>query len=406
MENTQYNERYFVGVRFETGGKTYFFATDYDDLKSGDLVVAETVNGDSIGMVSTTLYPIANYRGQTELRKILRRPNRVDLTEFKESLERSKNALKVASEGIVKFGLPMRLFEATYSLDGDHCTISFFSESRVDFRDLLKYLAAELHCHIILKQIPPRDKAKMIGGIGICGLPLCCSTFLKEFDGISIARAKNQMLTLNIPKLSGPCTKLICCLLYEDEAYTEGKRLFPPVGSRIRIDGDEYVVSSFNILSKTIRVVRENDSKNLSLEEYNAYAAGKVPPKKDKEADLLPDFGSVGGIPESKFVNELKVEAFSKNNQKQGNQNNNNQRDRRQNRPQNGGQNNNNRQNRPNNQNNGNHPQNGNQNQGNRPQNNNQGNRPQNGNQNHNGNRRRHRHRPRGNRPNNNGGEA
>jgi len=162
----------------------------------------------------------------------------------------------------------MNLISCEYTLDKSKVLFSYLADDRVDFRELLKVLASKLHTRIELRQIGSRDKAKMIGGLGVCGLPLCCSTFLNEFDGISINRAKNQMLAINIPKLSGQCGKLICCLKYEDDAYTEERKAFPELGSRFFIDKTEYTVTSINILSRVVKVENEDDIKFLPLEDF------------------------------------------------------------------------------------------------------------------------------------------
>ena len=148
----------------------------------------------------------------------------------------------------------MRLITCEYTLDRSKVIFSYLADNRVDFRELLKVLAAQLHCRIELRQIGTRDKAKIVGGIGICGLPLCCSTFLNEFDGISINRAKNQMLSLNIPKLSGHCGKLICCLKYEDDAYTELKEGYPRLGTRIIYNNEQFKITSMNVLTRQIKL--------------------------------------------------------------------------------------------------------------------------------------------------------
>ena len=163
----------------------------------------------------------------------------------------------------------MNLISCEYTLDKSKVLFSYLADDRVDFRELLKVLASKLHTRIELRQIGSRDKAKMIGGLGVCGLPLCCSTFLNEFDGISINRAKNQMLAINIPKLSGQCGKLICCLKYEDDAYTEERRNFPDLGSRLFIDKVEYTVTSVNILSRIVKIENQDDVKFIPLEDFN-----------------------------------------------------------------------------------------------------------------------------------------
>jgi cell fate regulator YaaT (PSP1 superfamily) len=229
--------KYFVGIRFPGSNKSYYFSTDDADLKIGDLVVVETVAGYEMGTVSTNLMNAENYKSALELKPIVRKPTAEDMDDYNFNLKEGKLALEITKREVENLHLPMNLLEANYTLDGSKVTITYTSENRVDFRELLHILAPQLKCRIELHQLAARDKAKMIGGIGICGLPLCCSTFLNQFDGISISRAKNQMLTLNIPKLSGHCGKLICCLLYEDDLYTEAKKDFPRLGSGRPVDG-------------------------------------------------------------------------------------------------------------------------------------------------------------------------
>ena len=148
----------------------------------------------------------------------------------------------------------MKLVEAIYTLDKCKVLFTYVSEERVDFRELLKELSNELKCRIELKQIGPRDRSKAIGGIGICGLPLCCKSFLNEFEGISINMAKNQFLALNIQKLSGQCAKLLCCLKYEDEQYSELKKDAPKYGFKFEHDGVAYKITGVNLLSKTLKI--------------------------------------------------------------------------------------------------------------------------------------------------------
>lgn len=261
--------KYFVGIKFAGTNKSYYFSTDFDDLKNGDKVVVETIAGFEIGEVTTPLMSTASYNSNLELKPIVRKPNSEDLSDYNLGLKEAKMALDITRKEVARLGLPMNLLEANYTLDGSKVTITYTSESRVDFRELLHILAPQLKCRIELHQIASRDKAKMIGGIGICGLPLCCSTFLSQFDGISISRAKNQMLTLNIPKLSGHCGKLICCLLFEDDMYTEAKKDFPRLGSVIHQNGVDFTVDGYNILSRSVKLASQNEIKFISLDEYN-----------------------------------------------------------------------------------------------------------------------------------------
>jgi cell fate regulator YaaT (PSP1 superfamily) len=263
------DKHYFVGIKFKGTDKSYYFSTDMADLKMGDLVVVETIAGYEIGTISTALMDQSAYKNNLELKPILRKPTDEDLSDYEMGLKESEKALKIAEAEIHKLGLPMHLLEANYTLDGSKVTITYTSENRVDFRELLRNLAPQLKCRIELRQIAARDKAKMIGGIAICGLPLCCSTFLDQFDGISISRAKNQMLTLNIPKLSGPCGKLICCLLYEDDAYTEAKKEFPRLGQVVHLEEGDYTIVGMNILNKMIKLSGYQDIKFMPLADVN-----------------------------------------------------------------------------------------------------------------------------------------
>lgn len=423
---------YYVGVRFQGSEKSYYFSTMFNDLKVGDLVVVDTVNGYEIGTVSTSPINISFYRGKLELKPILRKPTRSDMVDYNFNLKEAKRAMEVAAEEIRALDLPMDLINAFYTLDGSKVTITYTSpEKRVDFRELLRRLVPALnHCRVELRQIASRDKAKMVGGIGACGLPLCCSTFLTQFEGISIAKAKNQMLTLNIPKLSGPCGKLLCCLAYEDETYTIEKKDFPHIGTVVHTDDGDYTVDSMNIISRMVRIVNatRDDYKTFPLEDIKAMMNGtykkKEEPKKVNEFSL-PDFhitstnvrdASYGGMSEG----ENAAQRPDQNDRRQGHNNRNRNRHRgndQRNGDNRNNQNPNQQRNNQNNNNNRNQNRNNGQQQGNRNQQNNrnqqqnnrnqqQGNRNQQpnnqqnqGGQNQNRNRHRHHH---GHRPNNN----
>lgn len=272
MAATDY--QYFVGVRLGNASKSYYFGTDIDDLKIGDHVIVDTVSGLELGVIANAAMPTSLYASSLTLKPILRRATNEDESNYRFYQKQAKNALEITEREVARLNLGMNLLTADYTLDGSKVTITYTSDARVDFRELLRVLAPELHCRIELHQIASRDKARMVGGIAICGLPLCCSTFINQFDGISISRAKNQMLTLNIPKLSGPCGKLICCLLYEDDLYTEAKKNYPYVGSTVKMPEGEYTVSGFNVLSRTVKLENPLDTKVVSLDEYNAISKG------------------------------------------------------------------------------------------------------------------------------------
>lgn len=267
---------YYVSIKFINTGKGYYFSTDIADLKIGDKVVAESIRGLQVGEVVSNVTPINEYKSQLELKPILRRANSDDLLIYNENQKRSKEALKIAIKEIDNLGLDMHPIEAEYTLDGSKLTIVYVADERVDFRELLRVLASHFHCRIDLRQIGSRDKAKMIGGIGMCGLPLCCKTFLNNAEGISITRAKNQMLSLNIPKLSGHCGKLICCLLYEDDAYTELKKDFPKIGETFKKGETIYKVTGINVLSRMVKIESEEEINSVSLKDLREQYKGKI----------------------------------------------------------------------------------------------------------------------------------
>ncbi len=277
---------YFIGIKFIHSSRSYFFSTKEDDFKINDQVLVETAQGKEIGFVSILPRPISEYNSPLNLSPIIRKANDKDKLFFKQNVEDAKIAAQIFNQEQAKLDLNMRLIYADYTIDKTRITFTYSSDDRVDFRELLKVLATRLRTRIELRQIGPRDKAKLIGGIGICGLPLCCTTFLNEFDGISINRAKNQMLAINIPKLSGQCGKLVCCLKYEDDAYTDLKQLFPAIDDTIEYNKQIFSVSSYNVISSVITLVNEeNDTIYLTLEEYNKIKLKKS--KHDKKKHVV-----------------------------------------------------------------------------------------------------------------------
>ncbi len=277
-ENTIDNSIYktFVGVKFFNTPRAYFFGVQTEEtFKLGDKVIVETMRGLELGEIAIEQISIDKYESELGLKPILRRANDVDVKIYEANQKDAGIALEISKNEAEKLGLDMNFISCEYTLDKTKVILSYIADERVDFRELLKILASRLHTRIELRQIGSRDKAKMIGGIGICGLPLCCSTFLNEFDGISINRAKNQMLAINIPKLSGHCGKLICCLKYEDDVYSEERRKFPDLGCKIWLDKVEYTVTGVNIISKVVKLENSEDVKFLPLEDLNKQARWK-----------------------------------------------------------------------------------------------------------------------------------
>ena len=270
MEMSELKHRYthYVGVKFHYSNHAYCFGVRDTDLKVGDKVIVETVHGLELGEIFFAPIDIEQYHSMLDLRPVTRRAVESDIRLNDTNIQDAKIALEICKNEVNNLHLDMNLISSEYVLDRSKIIFSYVADERVDFRELLKALASKLHTRIELRQIGSRDKAKMIGGLGMCGLPLCCSTFLNEFDGISINRAKNQMLAINIPKLSGHCGKLLCCLKYEDDAYSEAKKEFPPIGYKIFIDKVEYEVTSINVVSKMIKIDNPEDTKFISLDEF------------------------------------------------------------------------------------------------------------------------------------------
>ena len=266
IDNSKYKT--FVGVKFFNTPRAYFFGvTDDEVFAIGDKVVVETMRGMELGEIAIEPIDIEKYDSPLGLKPILRRASDIDVRIFESNQKDAKAALEVGKTEAERLGLDMNFISCEYTLDKTKVILSYIADERVDFRELLKSLASKLRTRIELRQVGSRDKAKMIGGIGICGLPLCCSTFLNEFDGISINRAKNQMLAINIPKLSGHCGKLICCLKYEDDVYSEERKNFPELGTKLWIDKVEYTVTSVNIISKVVKIENTEDVKFIPLDD-------------------------------------------------------------------------------------------------------------------------------------------
>lgn len=262
-----YKDGYFVNVFFSSSHKSYYFHTYDETLKKNTKVVVETVRGIELGETIKDATPISELQEEMALKPVVRVATEEDIANYEKNLENSKKASDIVLDSIRKYDLSMTLVNVQYTLDATKIIISYVSETRVDFRELLKDLASQLKCRIELRQIGTRDRSKVVGGIGICGLPLCCNTFLKNFDGISINMAKNQYLALNIQKLSGHCGKLICCLKYEDEAYLEIKKTLPRIGTRIQYKDQEFKVTSFNVITGVARIENRETIDSISIKE-------------------------------------------------------------------------------------------------------------------------------------------
>ena len=250
-----------IKIKFNFSPNQYYYSTNLLNLKKGDKVITETDGGLEIGICSTNMFKEKKENLVLPLKKIVRLATIEDIKQDKKNKEDAKEALNFAKKQALKLKLNMHFIGATYTFDRNQLFFSYLSEERVDFRELAKKLAQRYKVRIELRQVGVRDKAKMIGGLGPCGLSLCCNSFLTDFNSVSINMAKNQFLALNPSKINGVCGRLLCCLNYEDEVYTELKQDFPRLGSIVKTSSGEGKVVSINIFDKTYNV--EIDKNNI-----------------------------------------------------------------------------------------------------------------------------------------------
>lgn len=254
-----------IGVRFRTAGKVYFFDPGKYTVKRGDHVIVETVRGIEYGTVVSPANDIAEDKLTQPLKSVLRVATERDDEQEKQNREKEKEAFKICQEKIRKHGLDMKLIDAEYTFDNNKVLFYFTADGRIDFRELVKDLASVFRTRIELRQIGVRDETKILGGIGICGRPLCCHSYLSEFAPVSIKMAKEQNLSLNPTKISGVCGRLMCCLKNEEETYEELNRKLPGVGDHVTTDDNlKGEVHSVNVLRQTVKVLVEaGDEKEL-----------------------------------------------------------------------------------------------------------------------------------------------
>lgn len=248
-----------VGVAFRKVGKVYYFDPGEIELHEGDFAIAETARGIEFGEVVLEPRTVPDEELVAPLKKIVRVATSADKEREASNREREKNAYEVCNRKIAEHNLPMKLLEAEYAFDGSQVTFSFSAEGRVDFRELVKDVAGALKIKVQLHQIGVRDEAKLIGGYGGCGRPLCCATFLSNFEPISMKMAKDQSLFLNPAKFSGVCGKLMCCLRYEHEHYKYAQKRLPSVGAVISLEKGPAKVVDVNVISNTLTLQTEDD---------------------------------------------------------------------------------------------------------------------------------------------------
>ncbi len=269
-------ENRVVGVRFRPAGKKYYFDPKDMDLSPGDRVVVETVRGVELGDIIESAKNVPKEDLHASLKPIIRKATKKDLDKDARHRDEIPQILSLTKKYVEKHDLGMKLLDAEYTLDRAKLIIYFNAEGRIDFRELVKDLANEFRLRIELRQVGARDGAKFLGGIGPCGLLLCCNTFLAEFETVSIKMAKNQNLSLNPSNISGLCGKLLCCIRYEDETYIHHREGMPKMNSRVETaDGKGRVVAK-NILERSVKVELDQGGQHhyavddlLHIDEYD-----------------------------------------------------------------------------------------------------------------------------------------
>lgn len=254
-----------IGVRFRTAGKIYFFDPVAFEIKRGDHVIVETARGIEFGTVVSDIREVEDDKVVQPLKPVLRIATPHDIEQEKTNRIKEKEAYTVCLEKIRKHNLEMKLIDAEYTFDNNKVLFYFTADGRIDFRELVKDLAGVFKTRIELRQIGVRDETKIIGGIGICGRPLCCHSYLSDFIPVSIKMAKEQNLSLNPTKISGVCGRLMCCLKNEEETYEELNRNLPNIGDTVTAeDGSRGEVQSVNVLRQLVKVVvEEGDTKEI-----------------------------------------------------------------------------------------------------------------------------------------------
>lgn len=271
-----------IGIRFKDGGKVYYFAPNGCVAKSSDYAVVETSRGVEFGKVACTNKTVSSSEVVPPLRPVIRIATERDIKVNAENKRKEAEAIKVCQEKVNSHKLEMKLIEAEYTFDGSKLTFYFTADGRIDFRDLVKDLASTFRTRIELRQIGIRDEAKLMGGLGVCGRPFCCNTFLPDFCQVSIKMAKEQSLSLNSSKISGACGRLMCCLRFEHDSYVQEIKLTPPVDSTVKTPDGVGQVTEIAPLTGMIKVKIDESIKSYHRDNVKVLSL----PKSKKNADI------------------------------------------------------------------------------------------------------------------------
>ena len=258
-----------IGVRFKKPGKIYFFDPGNLEVNKNDNVIVETTMGEEIGIVVVPKREIQEEKLATPLKKVIRVANKNDLDSLEKYKKKEPEALRICKEKIKKYKLDMNLIDVEYKFDGSKILFYFTADGRIAFRELVKDLASVFRTRIELRQIGVRDEVKRIGGNGVCGRELCCCTFLNNFETVSIKMAKEQNIALNPSKISGNCGRLMCCLKYEQDVYSEKLSRLPKVGALVKTEAGEGTVEGVEVLKEVLKV-KIKDGDDFTYRKFDA----------------------------------------------------------------------------------------------------------------------------------------
>jgi len=274
-----------VGVRFKSVGKIYYFDPDSLTIEKGSHVIVETARGIEYGEVVVPNRYVNDEDIVAPLKKVIRVANKDDIKQVEINHQKEKEAFNICLEKIREHKLDMKLIDVEYTFDGNKILFYFTADGRVDFRELVKDLASIFRTRIELRQIGVRDEAKMLGGLGICGRPLCCASFLGEIEPVSKKMAKEQSLSLNPSKISGTCGRLMCCLKYEQEAYEELLKVTPKQGAIVSTPLGQGVVQEVSLLKGKLKVKLDKDDQNI-LQVFDVSEVKVIKDAEEKEDDM------------------------------------------------------------------------------------------------------------------------
>lgn len=296
-----------IGVRFRRAGKVYYFTPGNHKMKQGDAVIVETVRGVEYGKVVMGPKEVKEEEIVQPLKSVIRIATEQDQMTEGKNREKEKEAFQICLEKIRKHKLEMKLIDAEYTFDNNKLLFYFTADGRIDFRELVKDLAAVFRTRIELRQIGVRDETKIRGGIGICGRSLCCNTYLSEFAAVSIRMAKEQNLSLNPTKISGVCGRLMCCLTNEEETYEELNSQLPSIGDRVTTaEGLQGIVHSLSVLRKRVKVVVDLENDEKEIREYQAEEL-KFRPRKKKVRVSKEEMKKLAALEKGEGVSKLDV---------------------------------------------------------------------------------------------------